>query len=134
VPAGFDPTEKDDVIGFGFQFAGPGAHLRFSAEGGWHQFDKPQPPDADTADALVFATSDDLAAFVPHERLTRKGSIEGDVARRIYNRKTGVALDADWLKVQPAAGLPLPHASFPTLLAAAVDLTVRVRLMQMIVE
>jgi ATP-dependent Clp protease ATP-binding subunit ClpA len=134
VPVGFDPSEKDDVIGFALQFTGPGSHLRFSAEGGWHQFDKPDRSDADTPHALAFATSDKLEAFVPDERLTRKGAIEGDVARRIFNRKTGTALDADWKKVRPTPALMMPGAAFPAVLAAAVDLTVRVRLTQMILE
>ena len=134
VPADVDPTEKEDAIGFGFAFAGANAHLRFSAEAGWHQFDKAQPPDADTADAMVFASSDPCEAFVPDEKLTRKGNIGAERARRSYNRQKGTACDFEWIKIQPGPILTQLAGGFPKLLAAAVETTVRVRLMQMIVE
>ncbi len=134
VQANFDPTEKDDVIGFGLAFLGPKANLLFSAEAGWHQFDKAQPPDADTADAMVYANSDLLAAFLPDEKLTRRGNIGAERARRSYNRQKGTACDFEWIKIQPGPILTQLPGGFPKLLAAAVETTVRVRLMQMIVE
>jgi ATP-dependent Clp protease ATP-binding subunit ClpC len=134
VPGDFDPTEQADTIGFGFQFHGAQAHLRFSAEAGWHQFDKPQPPDADTPDALVFASSDPLEAFLPDEKLARKGAIGGERARRTYNRAKGTVCDFEWIKLQSGPFLFQTAGDFTRLLSGAIDRTVRVRLLQMVVE
>ncbi len=132
--ANFDPLEQDDVLGFGLLFEGDQAHLRFSAEAGWHQFDKPAPPDADTADAMVFASSEELDAYLPDPKFARKGSIGAEQPRRNWNRAKGMVCDFDWMKVQPSPFLYRDGEPFSKLLAAALDLTVRVRLTQMIVE
>jgi ATP-dependent Clp protease ATP-binding subunit ClpC len=134
VPSPFDPLEKDDAIGYGLEFQGDQAHLRFSAEAGWHQFDKPAQPDADTPDAMVFASSDALEAYLPDVKFARKGAIGAERYRRTWNRAKGTVCDIEWMKVQPGPFLFRANDPFPKLLAAAVDLTVRVRLMQMIVE
>jgi ATP-dependent Clp protease ATP-binding subunit ClpC len=134
VPADVQPLQKDDVIGFGLLISGPSAHLRFSAEAGWHQFDKPTTADADTTDAMVYTSSASLTDFVPDEKLTRKGGLGAEVYRRRYERDLGYAYDRDWIKIQADNHLQLRDGTFEQLLAAALELTVRLRLMQMIVE
>lgn len=134
IAADCDPMEKDDVIGFGIRMIGSKAHLLFSAEAGWYQFDKPHPPDADTADALIYVNSDSLTNFVPDESLVRKGSIRGEHVRRIYDRAKASAFDIEWIKLQNSPYLTDSTGGFHQLLRASIELTVRSRLLQMILE
>ncbi len=134
VPPDVDPTAKADVIGFGLQFHGAGAHLRFSSEGGRHALDKADLPDADTPDLLVEVSSEKLAEYLPDEKLIRRGGYGGYPFRRAYDRVKGTVLDHEWTKVFAGPWLGNLSPSFQSLLATAVETTVRGRLMQMILE
>jgi ATP-dependent Clp protease ATP-binding subunit ClpA len=117
------------TIGVGLVIAGTGAHVRFGGEAGLHKIVNPHTTDPANPDVLVKVSHEPLQAYRPPEKITRKGAIQDDEPRRVYELGDGKITDAHvdhtWTNLWGEW-----HERLDPVIAA----NVRLRLVRMVVE
>lgn len=98
--AALEPV-SEATLGFGLGIQGAGAHMRFGGEAGLHAFERPAANDeAANRNAIVQVLSEKLEDVRPSENFVRKGVIDSDMQRRVYDLPAGriedILIDRTW--------------------------------------